>query len=185
MEVILMSCSKSILKHSSKILTIAAVSVLSFASAAHAEHTRPTNPNALSVEVLGKTFLYTVQYDRAVTDDVFAGVGIGTASLDNLDGTDANTSAVMIPVYAGYYFLRDQGSPFVIAGASLVTNHSDTVGKKTSLGGVEYGSNQVLPFFGAGYEVRTDSGFLFRVTGYGEVGKSVKPWGGATFGYAF
>jgi hypothetical protein len=162
-----------------------AVSFLSLAGVAHAEHTRPTNPNALSVEVLGKTFLYTVQYDRAVTDDVFAGVGIGTVALDNLDGTDANASAVMIPVYAGYYFLRDQGSPFVIAGASLVTNHSDTVGRKTSLGGVEYGSNQVLPFFGAGYEVRTDSGFLFRVTGYGEIGKTVKPWGGATFGYAF
>jgi hypothetical protein len=66
-----------------------------------------------------------------------------------------------------------------------VTNHSETSGKQTSLAGLEMGSNQVLPFFGAGYEVRTDSGFLFRVTGYGEVGKSVKPWGGATFGYAF
>jgi len=158
---------------------------LSMPLSAMAEHTRPTNPNALSLEVLGKTFLYTVQYDRAVTDDVFAGVGIGTVALDNLDSTDAGVSAVMVPVYAGYYFLRDQGSPFVIAGASLVTNHSDTIGKKTSLAGLEYGSNQVVPFFGAGYEVRTDSGFLFRVTGYGEIGKSIKPWGGATFGYAF
>jgi hypothetical protein len=160
-------------------------SVAAFSAPAFAEHTRPTNPNALSVEVLGKTFLYTVQYDRAVTDDVFAGVGIGSVSLNDLNGNDAGTSAVLVPVYAGYYFLRDQGSPFVIAGASLVTNHSETSGKQTSLAGLEMGSNQVLPFFGAGYEVRTDSGFLFRVTGYGEVGKSVKPWGGATFGYAF
>jgi hypothetical protein len=166
-------------------LPFLSLSLLSFSVTAMAEHTRPTNPNALSLEVFGKTFLYTVQYDRAVTDDVFAGVGIGSVSLDNLDDTDAGVSAVLVPVYAGYYFLRDQGSPFVIAGASLVTNHSETTGKKTSLGGLEFGSNQVLAFFGAGYEVRTDSGFLFRVTGYGEVGKSVKPWGGATFGYAF
>jgi hypothetical protein len=153
--------------------------------AAFAEHTRPTNPNALSIEILGKTFLYTVQYDRAVTDDVFAGVGIGSVALDHLDGSDAGNSAVMVPIYARYYFIRDQGSPFVIGGASLITNHSDAAGNKTSLGDLEFSSSQVLPFFGAGYEVRTDSGFLFRVTGYGEIGKSLKPWGGATFGYAF
>jgi hypothetical protein len=176
--------SKKVLSQS--LLIVGALSFVAASSApAFAEHTRPTNPNALSVEVLGKTFLYTVQYDRAVTDDVFAGVGIGSVALNDLNGNDAGTSAVLVPVYAGYYFLRDQGSPFVIAGASLVTNHSETSGKQTSLAGLEMGSNQVLPFFGAGYEVRTDSGFLFRVTGYGEVGKSVKPWGGATFGYAF
>jgi hypothetical protein len=156
-----------------------------FSSLAWAEHTRPTNPNALSLEVFGKSFLYTVQYDRAVSDDVFAGVGIGSVALDNLDNTDAGASAVLVPVYAGYYFVRDQGSPFVIAGASLVTNHTTASGKKTNLGDLEFSSSQVLPFFGAGYEVRTDSGFLFRVTGYGEVGKTLKPWGGATFGYAF
>jgi hypothetical protein len=126
-----------------------------------------------------------VQYDRAVTDDVFAGIGIGSVGLNYPNDVDAGVSATLVPVSAGYYFVRDQGSPFVIGGASLITNHSTANGLKTSLGGLEFNSNQVMPYFGAGYEVRTDSGFLFRITGYGEVGKSVKPWGGATFGYAF
>ncbi len=79
-------------------LSLTLISLAALTAPALAEHTRPTNPNAVSLEAFGKSFLYTVQYDRAVTDDVFAGIGIGSVSLDNLDETDANVSAVLVPI---------------------------------------------------------------------------------------
>lgn len=148
------------------------------------EPTRPTNPNAISLEILGKAFLYSVNYDRALSDDFFAGLGIGSVTLDNADGSSSGRSAVMVPIYAGYYFIRDKGSPYVEIGAEAVPSNG-VQGLKTSMGGMQFPSNPVLPFFGAGWETRTDSGFLFRVTGYGILGQSVTPWFGGSFGYAF
>lgn len=148
------------------------------------EPTRPTNPNAVSLEVLGKSFLYSVNYDRAVSDDFFAGLGIGSVTLNNSDGTSSGRSAVMVPIYAGYYFIEDKGSPYVEIGAEAVMS-GGVQGLKTTVGGMQFPSNPVLPFFGVGWETRTDSGFLFRVTGYGVLGQSLTPWFGASFGYAF
>ena len=42
---------------------------------AQAQHTRMTNPNSLAVEGLGRGILYSIQFDRAVSDDLVAGVG--------------------------------------------------------------------------------------------------------------
>ncbi|MDR3606421.1 MAG: hypothetical protein P4M08_03460 [Oligoflexia bacterium] len=154
-------------------------------SPARADEARSLNPNALSVEVLGRGFLYTVQYDRAMTEDVFAGIGIGTVGIDNLDGSDANSTAVLIPVYVGYYFMREHGTPFVTAGASVVANNSTATNHQTALGSMKFPTGQIVGSAGAGWEERTDTGFLFRVTGYAMIGGNVKPWVGATFGYAF
>jgi hypothetical protein len=169
------------------VICIWACAVLAAAGAqtAKADEARSLNPNAISLEIFGKGLLYTVQYDRAMTEDFFAGIGVGTVGIDNLDGSDANATAVLVPVYAGYYFMREQGSPYVEIGASIVANNSTATNHQTSIGNVQFSSNQVLPHFGAGWETRTDQGFLFRVTGYGIVGKTLRPWFGATLGYAF
>lgn len=152
---------------------------------AYAEDTRATNPNAVSIEIFGKSFLYTLEYDRAFADNFFAGFGVGSVGMQFADGTDAGQTAHLIPVYAGYYFIKDEASPFVIAGASVETNGADVANLKTSIGGATLSSSQVLPFFGLGFEERTDNGFLFRVTAYGMCASTFKPWFGATFGYAF
>ncbi len=159
--------------------------VLSAATYAHADEARSVNPNALSLEIFGKSALYTVEYDRAMTEDVFAGIGIGTVGINNLDGSNANSTAVLIPVYVGYYFFRDQGSPYIEAGASIVANSQTATNHEAALSSVQFPNGQVMPHFGAGWETRTDQGFLFRVTGYALIGANVKPWFGATFGYAF
>ena len=161
------------------VLTVAAPRI------ARADEARSLNPNAISIEIFGKDLLYTVQYDRAMTEDFFAGIGVSTVGINNLDGSDANSTAVLVPVYAGYYFMREQGSPYVEVGASIVANNSTATNHETSIGNVQFSSSQVLPHFGAGWETRTDQGFLFRVTGYGIVGQTIRPWFGATFGYAF
>jgi hypothetical protein len=154
-------------------------------TSAFAEHTRVTNPNALSVEFLGRGLMYSVDFDRVVNDDIVAGVGIGSTSMRNQDGTDPGVSTLLIPVYASYYFMRDQGSLYLTVGADIVSNSSAVNGLKTTYGNMTMNSNAVLPTFGLGYENRSDAGFIFRIAAYGIYASSLNPWGGLTLGYCF
>ncbi len=156
------------------------------ATSARAENTRATYPNALSVEAFGRGLLYGLSFDRVVTEDLAAGISYGRTPLKRLDDTDTNLSTSLVPVYINYYFMRDAGSLFATAGATLVVNNDDAKGNKSEFGGLEFtSSTPVLPTIGVGYEVRTDSQFLFRATGYGIIARTIKPWFGLTLGYAF
>lgn len=152
---------------------------------AFAEHTRVTNPNAVTVEFLGRGLMYSVDFDRVVSDDIVAGVGIGSTSMRNQDGTDPGVSTLLMPVYASYYFVRDQGSLYVTAGADIVGNSSSANGLKSTFGNMTFNSNAVLPTFGVGYENRSDAGFIFRAAAYGIYASSLYPWAGLTLGYCF
>ena len=152
---------------------------------AQAEHTRVTNPNAINIEFLGRGMLYSIAYDRIVNNDIVAGVGFGSTSMRNQDGTDPGVSTILIPIYASYYFARDQGSFYATVGADIVSNSASLNGLKSTFGGITFNSNAVLPTFGLGYENRSDSGFLFRATAYGIYASSINPWGGLTLGYCF
>jgi hypothetical protein len=152
---------------------------------ARAEATRVTNPSAINLEVLGRGLLYSISFDRVLNDDLAAGIGFGTTTLNNLDGTSSGVSTALIPVYINYYFMRDAGSLFVTGGATIVGNSSGANGLKANFSGLQFNSTPVLPTFGLGYENRGDSGFLFRVTGYGIIGQTLAPWVGFTLGYAF
>lgn len=154
-------------------------------SNAWAEHTRVTNPNMLGIEVFGRGLLWGFVFDRVLNDDMSAGIGFGSTGTKTLADADTGKSATMIPVFVNYYFTRDQGSVFATAGATLVSNSSDVRGFKSSVGNVEFSSSAVQATFGAGYENRSDNGFLFRVTGYGIAANKIAPWFGFTFGYAF
>lgn len=148
------------------------------------EHTRVTNPNALSVEVLGRGGLFSVNFDRVLTDEFSAGIGIGTLSGRSTDGSTINTvSATIIPLYVNYYFQRSAGSVFATAGMSLVRFNGSQFDAK--LGNYDLEGNGIVPGFGAGYENRGDYGFLFRVTAYAFITKNITPWLGFAFGYAF
>lgn len=152
---------------------------------ARAEHTRVTNPNAVTLELFGKGMLWSVQYDRALSDDLVAGLGWGGVPVKFANDTDANIRATLIPAYMSYYFFRDQGSPMVTAGVTLVNNTSEVKTLKSNPGGLRFSSSAALPTIGVGYENRGDSGFLFRVNAYGILGDNFVPWFGFTFGYAF
>ena len=162
-----------------------ALAVMLSSSFARAEATRLTNPNSVNVEFLGRGLMYSVDYDRVVNDDIVAGVGIGSTTMRNQDGSDPGVSTILIPVYASYYFSRDQGSFYLTAGADIVTNSGALNGLKSTFGGMNFNSNAVLATFGVGYENRSDAGFIFRVAAYGIYASSLNPWGGLTLGYAF
>lgn len=162
------------------------LSSLVSSSSVFAAHTRVTYPSAVSAEILGRSMLYTIGFDQVLNDDLAAGVGFGTVSLNyrNTD-TDAGKSATFVPVYMNYYFKRDGGSPFVTGGVTLITNHSSVKNLETTTGGLEIPSSNVMPTFGGGYENRGDNGFLFRITAYAVAGRSITPWVGFSFGYGF
>ena len=152
---------------------------------ARAEHTRVTNPSAVSLELFGRGMTYSLGYDRVLSDDLAAGLSFGTAGTQDTAGTDAGVRATLLSAYANYYFTRDQGSVYVTGGATLVANSSEVKGKQSTPGAIEFPNSAILPTFGLGYENRSDSGFLFRLTAYAIFAQKAAPWIGFTFGYAF
>lgn len=168
------------------VLTLALVSIPVFSIAAEAANTRVTYPSVVSLEVLGRTTLYTVGFDQVVNENIAVGAGFGSVSA-HFAGTDidANKTISMVPVYLNYYLLKEQGTPFVTAGATLITNHSSVKGLESTTGNMKVPSSNVMPTVGVGYENRGDNGFLFRVTAYGIMAKKFTPWMGFSFGYGF
>jgi len=154
-------------------------------SQARAAHVRVSNPNAVGIEFFGRGLLYSFYYDRVASDDMVAGFGFGTVSMHDLAGNDTGKTATLVPVYLNYYFIRDGMSPFLTAGATIVADADDVKNLKSSVGGIEFGTNALMPSIGFGFESRTDAGFLVRGTAYGIYGKKLQPWLGITFGYCF
>jgi hypothetical protein len=150
-----------------------------------AEDTRVTNPNAVLLEVGGRGILYSVNYDRVVSEDLAFGIGYGSGPVTSANGVDTSQSVSLIPVYVNLYLMRDQGSLYVTGGADFVTNPGSIVGYSANQSGVVFQNTSIMPTFGVGYENRSDAGFLVRATGYVLVASNVKPWAGFSIGYSF
>jgi|GEM_PF-1410993 len=149
-------------------------------------NTRSTYPTAVSAELLGRGLLYSVQVDQSLTDRFSAGIGFSTNSAKN-PTTDNSTgeTAVMLPAYVNYYFSESGQSPFVTGSMTVLTNSSKVKGQEASTSGLKFPSDSIMPSFGVGYESRSETGFLVRVTAYALVGENVRPWVGFTAGFAF
>jgi hypothetical protein len=146
---------------------------------AGASNTRVSNPSAIIFELGGRNLLYSIGYDRVLNENFSAGVGFGTLT------TNTNQSTSVIPVYVNYYFMQEAGSAYATAGADLLTNPTEISGSNSNASSLKFTNSPILPHLGLGYEYRSDTGFLFRITAYGFVSSSVTPWGGVTFGYSF
>jgi hypothetical protein len=161
-----------------EVVLLAALGAGLMASSTYAEDTRATNPDALSLEVLGRGALWSVDYDRVLDEHLAAGLGLGTVSLKNGAG-----NATMIPAYVNYYLAPEQGSLFLTAGVTLATGAKNS---EINTGGFEIGDTPFFGTFGIGYENRSDAGYLVRLAAYGMVtDQNVKPWGGISFGKSF
>lgn len=147
---------------------------------AFADNTRVTYPNAINVEAGGRALIYSITFDRALNENLVAGLGIGNASTAN-----SGPSTWVVPVYLNYYLMQDAGSLFITAGADILTSNS-VYGMPASVGSLQFNSNSpILGTFGLGYEYRSDAQFLVRLAAYGLVSGNLAPWGGVTFGYSF
>ncbi|NDD91618.1 hypothetical protein EBZ37_05990 [bacterium] len=140
---------------------------------AQAASTRPTYPTVIGFEGLGRASSASVFFDRMFDENFAAGVGFGGGPVS------------MVPVYANYYLGAEQGSLYVTGGVSLVMNLNSVRGQESPAAGWTL-TESVIPVLGAGYENRSDQGFLFRATGYmAYTNKKFEPWAGVSLGYAF
>lgn len=166
-------------------VVVAVLALFALTPAARAEHTRVSDPNFIGIEFFGRGLMMSLIYDRTLGEDLAAGGGFGLVGMRNTDGSDADKTAFLLPIYMNYYFKRDEGSPLISAGATMVLNSFDVKDLKANLSGVEFSSIAFQPNIGFGYEYRADAGFLFRAMAYGILAKNIHPWFGATLGYAF
>jgi hypothetical protein len=151
--------------------------------AAQAADVRATNPNAVSLELLGRGMLWGLTYDRAFADRIVAGAGFGYSPMRTAGDVDMG-SAKLIPVYVNVYLSTEGNSFFATGGASIVANSGDTKGLKATYSGLDFGTMPLIPQFGVGFESRQDAGFLFRATVYGVIANEIRPWFGITLGYS-
>jgi hypothetical protein len=131
--------------------------------------------NAISVELLGRGGLYSLNYDYLLRDDLAVGAGVSTYSISS-GGSSA--SAWVIPVYANYYLTGQHHRLFVTGGANMIMASGNLNGDNQISG------SGLAGVFGGGYEYRGDSGFLFRAAPYLMVGKESGAWFGVSLGYA-
>jgi len=178
------SNSKRTLKRGIR-LTLAALAhtfLLVQTAQAVTNNTRATNPSALSVELGGRGLLYSLNFDRVLSDNLAAGIGFGNVTASS---SVSSQSSPVIPVYFNYYFMPEAGSFYLTGGADLITNASVMAGLVSSSAGLSLSASPILVTVGAGYEYRSDAGYLVRAAAYGVYGSSLVPWGGVSFGYSF
>lgn len=131
--------------------------------------------NALSLELLGRGGLYSLNYDYLLRDDLALGAGLSTYSIS---AGGSNASAWIIPVYANYYITGQKHRLFVTGGADVIMASGNLSSD------AQFNGSGIAGVFGGGYEYRGDSGFLFRAAPYVMVGKSSGAWVGFSLGYA-
>lgn len=146
--------------------------------------------NTLSVELLGRGVLYSLNYDRLISPNIALGAGVSQYSFGYTNNGSSKASLLVIPLYANMYFNESfrhrvygtAGADLAFASASGNTSSSSSSGSGTSYA---VSASGLFPTVGFGYEFRPQS-FLFRLAGYGIMGNgAILPWLGLSLGTAF
>lgn len=158
-----------------RLATLVMALMLAFTYEANAAEAS-SRPHAVSVELLGRGLLYSINYDYLINDDIALGAGF---SHQSYSAGNSDATVMIVPVYANYYFTPGNHRWFATAGANVV-HASGRVDSEEKVSGSGIGG-----VLGGGYEYRGDSGFLFRAAPYLMVGKTAGVWAGVSLGYAF
>ncbi len=132
--------------------------------------------SALSLEILGRGGLYSLNYDKSLSDSLGLGLGLSAYSAS---AAGVSASIVLIPVYVNYYFSPNNHRGFISGGLDIynITAKIDSFGSVSGTG--------AFAVVGGGYEYRGDGGFLFRAAPYFLVAGKVAVTLGLSFGAAF
>lgn len=147
--------------------------------AARAQAPAPTARNAFYVELGGNALLYTLNYDRLLTDRVSGRVGVmflGAAD------EDSSAGVVGAPIMASY--LWGEGNSRFETGAGLLLL-SGGIENVEGYEDEDFSGTVGTATLGYRYQ-RPAGGFVFRagLTPIFNLG-GVVPWFGVSFGYAF
>lgn len=165
-------------------LALASAALVAAVSPAAAQSAPPAARNAVYVELLGNGIVYSVNYDRLITPNVSARVGVSAATAE--DGEGDRATIITAPVTASYLWGRgnskfETGIGVLVASASL-----EDLGDDLDIGD-DVGDTSVLGTATLGYRYQpADGGFVFRA-GLTPIftTDSFVPWFGVSFGYAF
>jgi hypothetical protein len=146
------------------------------AQGASTSGTRLALPNDMSIELLGKSVLYTFGYQHMIGN--FVGLEAGLSAIGG-GTTGDNATVVFVPVGAKFYMIPKDGSLYLTGGVVFVTASFDA-------GPFDDTGSDAYSYLGLGMEYRSPSGLLFRGTAYGLIeGDGFFIWPGLTVGYAF
>jgi len=137
-----------------------------------------SRPNVVSIELFGRALVYSLNYDRAVSEQLTLGLGVTSWHVSNR-WQDYSSTVTVVPFYGNYYFTQNAGRGFISAGFDLISSSDsgDHNGTFTNSG--------VAGVFGGGYEYRDKAGFLIRLGGFLIIGRSVDISPSLSLGYAF
>ncbi|MES2962505.1 MAG: hypothetical protein V4760_01355 [Bdellovibrionota bacterium] len=159
--------------------------------------------NNLSIEMLGRGGLYSLDYDRQLGRDVSMGLGFSNASLRmNADAYAAvNATLITVPIYGNFYFNDHRKHRFLgTGGVTIVSAKAEaSVGVELAPEAKEVALSFVndldlstnasvvlpMPVGGAGYEYKSTGGFLARASVYVVYVGSIQPWAGLALGSHF
>ena len=150
--------------------------------------TRTTRRNDVGIELLGKTRLYSLSYQRMITSRV--GLQVGFTHPPWVSSSKSETKRTAL---GGKLYLPDlgTGSPFATGGIVLKRNSDEAIDPVET---------EDFLYVGLGYEVRYSGGFFVRATVYALFfseeyvlrhsddifpPQRVTVWPGFYFGYAF
>ena len=145
----------------------------------------PRKLNAISLEVLGRSGFYSVNYDRRVYGPLHAGVGYSQYYYDfKINGLNTNTgdSLPIASTYLNYYLGKGKSRAFLTGGANFAIRKKDPNRETTTLIG---GKERVWATAGGGYEYRANDGLLLRAAPYLIVARKATLWLGGSVGLAF
>jgi len=132
--------------------------------------------NAVGIELLGNSLLYSFYYQRML--DQSFGLDAGLAMYGGSDG-DGSSFVAFIPFGAKVYLIPKNGSIYLTGGGVLLT-------ASTSSGPFDEEASTLYGYAGLGFEHRADGGFIFRFTAYSLFANGgFFIWPGLTIGYSF
>ena len=149
---------------------------LSTASQVYGQDGQIQPKNSLYLELGGNALVYSINYDRVLTDDFSARIGIGFYSFEDDFGDSASLAG--IPITA-HYLLGNGNSRLELGGGILV------VTGKADVGSVETKDGAVLGTGVFAYRFQKQEGGLFFKAGFTPVihSGSFLPWFGISIGY--
>jgi hypothetical protein len=134
--------------------------------------------NSASLEIFGRALLYSLNFDRAISDHVTLGLGISSWDA-SAHWANYSAAITVLPFYANYYFSDSQSRGFISLGADLIKASQSGPNNET------FENSGAAAVLGGGYEYRDLSGFLIRLGAYLIVGRSIDLNPSVSIGIAF
>jgi len=135
------------------------VALPAFSTQLHAQSVGGVPRNLIGGELLGRAGLYSINYERLLTNRIAAGGGISVLSLSSsgLFSPSRSTTTVILPAYVSWTPVGRTHSPYLSGGLTLLTHRT----REFLLGNSEFN----VGAFGtltAGYQYRSEGGIIIR-----------------------